>query len=159
MGYSDFCKAFESVHICHNVANPFYEITRLYFDGKHGQLFKLSVKAEDEYILELHQSQNKFDLKTKTKQVYEGEDINRGTVILMKATYQFIDGAFTYDEYDTTLRAQLLPGKYLVYVKLDPSEEGLLSNKASLSCYSSHLVKMKKVDKEKLGNIWEKVFM
>ena len=77
---------------------PFYEITRVFFDGKHGQIYLLTVKEEGEYIMELHQSQDKFDPKTKQKVIYNGDEISRATIIAMKPNkYEFIDGTFTYD--------------------------------------------------------------
>lgn len=36
------------------------------------------------------------------------------------SNYEFIDGAFSYENNDTSLRLDLLPGKYLIYVKIDP---------------------------------------
>lgn len=70
------------------------------------------------------------------------------------SNYEFIDGAFSYENNDTSLRLDLLPGKYLIYVKIDPDEGGYLPYKTSVSCYSKNLVQLKKLDKQKLGNIY-----
>ena len=141
------------------VDRPFYEITRVFFDGKHGQIYLLTVKQEGEYIIELHQSQDKYNPKTGQKIIYQGESINRATIIAMKPNkYEFIDGAFTFDEYDTTLRLKLFPGKHLLYIKIDPNSEGHLPFKTSLSCYSESLVTLKKLNKEKLGNFYVQMF-
>lgn len=159
MGYQDFCRFFETLHICHMTDRPFYEMIRVFFDGKHGEVFMMTVKQEGEYILELHQSQDKYDKKSGTRKHIGEEEINRATIIAMKpGKYEFIDGVFTYDEYEATLRLKLNAGKHLIYVKIDRTEAGDLPFKTSLSCYSESLVSLKKLDKSKLGNFYEKMF-
>lgn len=77
----------------------------------------------------------------------------------MKASnFQFIDGAFTH-EYDATVNVELIPGKYLVYSKIDPiienesnnRQEWIYPKKITISIYSKYWIpNIKVVDKNKI---------
>jgi hypothetical protein len=60
-----------------------------------------------------------------------------------KGSYEYIDGVLKYNEKHTILRTHLLPGRHVLYAKIDPS----LSNKnlpenANLVVYSNESVKL-----------------
>lgn len=122
MKWQDFCLYFTNIHFCYYEATPCYEIEPIYPDRKHGNIHVLSIRKEGEYIIELHQSETKLNNQNPNDKIGIAYDsANRGTIFLMKAKdFEFIDGAFTYDEYDSTFKVRLAIGKYLIYTKIDP---------------------------------------
>lgn len=97
--------------------SPKYETEKHFSDGKHGTIYKFKVNKPDTYFIELHQS----GIRAQTPERVE-EGLNRSTLFLVDASnYEFINGSLKYQEEDNTLKANLEPGEYLIYAKIDPT--------------------------------------
>ena len=57
--YEDFCDYFNDINFCHLLEKPTYEVENFKPDSKHGNYYKINVKTTEEYIIELHQSNEK----------------------------------------------------------------------------------------------------
>lgn len=65
-----------------------------------------------------------------------------------------------YQEEDNTLKAELEPGDYLIYAKIDPTyNKKLLPEKMSISSYSNSFVDLIPLDKKKEPDFFKKVFL
>lgn len=68
MDYEDFCDFFNEINFCHLLEKPTYEVEEFKPDGKHGTIYMFNVKNEDDYIIELHQS-NEKELKKSSSNI------------------------------------------------------------------------------------------
>ena len=74
--YDDFCEYFNEVHFCNLEERPKYESEPLYCDKKHGTIYTFTVKKDDDYIIELHQSGIRGEDLRKQE-----EGLSRGTIV------------------------------------------------------------------------------
>ena len=89
------------------------------------------------------------------------EEPNRLTILLVnEKNYEFIDGSLKYNESDTSVKARLEPGKYLIFAKVDPHpESNSVPTDLRLSSYSKHFVNIEPVKRDEHPKFFQKVFL
>ena len=65
-----------------------------------------------------------------------------------------------YNDKDTTLKANLVEGKYILYAKLDPSRaKGEIPEKSNVSSYSSNFLTLQTIEQKSHPNLLKKMFL
>lgn len=104
------------------------------------------------------------DMTSKKEGLDEGW--SRTTILLIKdnstkviTDYEYIDGILKYNEQHPNLKVFLTPGKYLIYIKLDPTTHNQnFPAKANLIVYSSLPVVLKESSQTEEPNLLKRVF-
>ena len=142
MLFSDYLKYFGETFINHLEATRNYLDQPLKFLSDKAILFDVTIFKEAVYSFSIDQD----NMKPPQGIQYQEEGWSRTSLVIAKyssskdtlPTYEYIDGILKYNEEQATLRTALIPGKYLLQIKLDPT----ISNKnfpeaATLTAFSS----------------------
>lgn len=121
MLYEDFLNFYDVVDICH------YDSSCSYFAegmavAKNAAVFNLQVPEQGEYILELHQPTLRGE---SLDRITEG--FCRATLLISEKTasgYCFTKGIMSREFADLNIRANLKPGNYVLYCKIDKTVKG-----------------------------------
>lgn len=163
MLYTDYLKYFESTLVSQVEESTKYNSLPLIFDEKQsGVVFRVNVEKEGNYCLSV--DQNDMSIK-------EGEDFRDGwsrcTILLIKdnssklvTEYQYVGGILKYNEQHPTLRARIGPGRYIIYIKLDPTlNHRAFPKQVNLVVYSSHAAYLKQASQKQMPDLIRKVFL
>lgn len=87
-------------------------------------------------------------MRAQKEKVFIDEGWSRSTILIIKnnstnilTEYDYVDGIFKYNEQQVTLKTALSPGRYILYLKLDPTiEHRNFPLKSNLVVYSLYPV-------------------
>jgi hypothetical protein len=105
------------------------------------------------------------DMKSQKEQGLD-EGWSRTTLLLLKdnstkviSDYEYLDGVLKYNEQHPNIKVLLPPGKYIIYVKLDPTSNNRnFPSKAHLIIYSTFPVLLKESSQTEEPNLLKRVF-
>ena len=125
MLFSDYLKYFEETLINYYTPVRNFINETCVFQSQNGLVYEVTILKEGDYSFCLDQAE--MDVEKKGLEYFE-EGWGRSTILVIKDNssnvtedYDFIDGTLKYNEQYSHIRAKLKPGKFIIYVKIDPT--------------------------------------
>ena len=126
MFFSDYIKYFEETNINYLEKNFSFFDEPLKFQNINGLLYELTILHEANYTLTV----NQIELKSQNNNAeYVQDGWCRTSIMVAKIVgskgshqeFQLVDGLLKYNEKQPELRIKLLPAKYLLFLKIQPT--------------------------------------
>ena len=142
MLFSDYLKYFEDTLINYYTPVRNYINEPCVFQSQNGLVYEVTILKDGDYSFCLDQAEMQVEKKGLE---YIEEGWGRSTILVIKDNssnvtqdYEFIDGTMKYNQQYSHVRAKLKAGKYIIYVKIDPTiKNSNFPKKISLSVCSS----------------------